>query len=254
MIERRPLPTSNSLNLGTRVLVMDRRSDVSTALSAVLEDAGAVVVTEVAPTSEAALLALRPHLTTSADAPGFTAAVVEAPLLTLDLLDACQACGTRVLVHGQRFAWTQEQRTHPGMTRLSSSAAAASVVLAIVQLSDDPDRLAELEADLERRSRATSARADTGSRLAVSSTRPESVLKLPVLVVDDQKVNLKMMERMLVRCGYEVITAMDGKEAVTMANRSSFSVILMDVMVRAVLLPCCCLTAVFAALMRRRDH
>ena len=50
-----------------------------------------------------------------------------------------------------------------------------------------------------------------------------------VLAVDDNKVNLVLLERMLSKVGINVTTAMDGEEAIKKAQANDFDVILMDI-------------------------
>jgi len=49
-----------------------------------------------------------------------------------------------------------------------------------------------------------------------------------VLVVEDDKINREMIERMLSLSGYEVISAADGAKALTMARAHMPDVIIMD--------------------------
>ena len=52
--------------------------------------------------------------------------------------------------------------------------------------------------------------------------------KPPILVVDDNKVNQKVMTALLERLGLQSEIANDGKEAIEISSRQKFSVILMD--------------------------
>ncbi|WP_045214991.1 response regulator [Desulfonatronovibrio magnus] len=53
-----------------------------------------------------------------------------------------------------------------------------------------------------------------------------------ILVVEDEKINLMLIEKMLRKKGYTVVTAMDGDEAVeVMQSRPDISLVLMDIMV-----------------------
>src|SRR5438105_15826894 len=49
-----------------------------------------------------------------------------------------------------------------------------------------------------------------------------------ILLVEDNEMNRDMLSRRLVRQGYEVVVAIDGGEAVSMAAREKPDVILMD--------------------------
>jgi Response regulator containing a CheY-like receiver domain and an HD-GYP domain len=49
-----------------------------------------------------------------------------------------------------------------------------------------------------------------------------------ILLVEDHELNRDMLSRRLVRKGYEVLTAEDGKQGVELAERESPDVILMD--------------------------
>ena len=56
--------------------------------------------------------------------------------------------------------------------------------------------------------------------------------KRRILIVEDEKINLMLIKRMLQKKGFEVLTAMDGSEALeTMKRNDDISLILMDVMV-----------------------
>jgi len=52
---------------------------------------------------------------------------------------------------------------------------------------------------------------------------------MSILIVDDNPCLLQTMSRILTQIGFDVITAMDGVEAVERARESSFNVILMDI-------------------------
>lgn len=53
-----------------------------------------------------------------------------------------------------------------------------------------------------------------------------------IMVVEDEKINLMLIERMLVKKGYKVVTAADGEQALeVMEHNPSISLILMDIMV-----------------------
>ena len=52
---------------------------------------------------------------------------------------------------------------------------------------------------------------------------------LSILVAEDNKVNQKMVMRMLAKLGYEVDLAVNGKEAVEMAGEHTYDLILMDI-------------------------
>ena len=233
-VRRRPLPTTCTLALGTRVLLVDTRVDVNKCVELVLSDAGAAVQTVVAQSPAGAKACVNPLLTGDGDDPPFLAVIINAALLSMELLDACQEAGIGVFCHGHKFVWNDAERSHPNLTRLAASASPASLVLAMAQLTHSPQEVADLEQELQGRASALSSVDGATQLVKAGAQLPKEVSKLPVLVVDDQKVNLKMMERMLKRQGYEVVTAMDGKEALGVARRSSFSVILMDVMVRGV--------------------
>ncbi|RDV04960.1 response regulator [Undibacter mobilis] len=51
---------------------------------------------------------------------------------------------------------------------------------------------------------------------------------MKVLLVEDNEMNRDMLSRRLARNGYEVIMAVDGEQAVTMASSVSPDIILMD--------------------------
>jgi len=51
-----------------------------------------------------------------------------------------------------------------------------------------------------------------------------------ILVVDDQDINLRLMESILVQKGYAIVLARDGKEAIEVAGSKAPEVILLDVM------------------------
>lgn len=51
---------------------------------------------------------------------------------------------------------------------------------------------------------------------------------MKVLLVEDNEMNRDMLSRRLARNGYEVVMAVDGQQAITMAGSESPDVILMD--------------------------
>ncbi len=53
--------------------------------------------------------------------------------------------------------------------------------------------------------------------------------EVSILAVDDNKVNLVLLERMLSKVGAKVTTAMDGQEAIKQAKQMDFDMILMDI-------------------------
>ncbi|NJN64835.1 MAG: response regulator, partial [Acidobacteria bacterium] len=58
---------------------------------------------------------------------------------------------------------------------------------------------------------------------------PFSIEPLSVLLVEDNRVNRRVVERMLVKSGHRVTEATNGAEAITALERESFDLILMDV-------------------------
>ncbi len=76
-----------------------------------------------------------------------------------------------------------------------------------------------------------SAEEDTGPQdqpAASTASGPKPWEQARTLVVDDNKVNLKVAERMLLRLGCEVECAMDGSGAVERVSNSSYDIIFMD--------------------------
>lgn len=61
---------------------------------------------------------------------------------------------------------------------------------------------------------------------------PRHSLKNRALLVDDVKITAKLVSKALVKSGYHVDTAADGRQAVDMAAANKYHVILMDVQVR----------------------
>lgn len=53
--------------------------------------------------------------------------------------------------------------------------------------------------------------------------------KRKVLLVDDQLVNLELGESMLAGCGHEVVTARSGKDAIEIAKKETFHLIILDI-------------------------
>lgn len=49
-----------------------------------------------------------------------------------------------------------------------------------------------------------------------------------ILLVEDNEMNRDMLSRRLVRKGYEVVLAVDGRQGVTMATAGGYDLILMD--------------------------
>jgi CheY-like chemotaxis protein len=61
------------------------------------------------------------------------------------------------------------------------------------------------------------------------NTDPAGVPAKKILVVDDNEIVIKTITLKLRGAGYEVITAMDGSEAVAMARKESPDLILLDI-------------------------
>ena len=61
------------------------------------------------------------------------------------------------------------------------------------------------------------------------NTNPTGVPAKKILVVDDNEIVLKTITLKLQGAGYDVITAMDGSEAVAMARKQSPDLIILDV-------------------------
>ena len=61
------------------------------------------------------------------------------------------------------------------------------------------------------------------------NTDPTRVPAKKILVVDDSEIVIKTISLKLQGSGYEVITAMDGSEAVAMARKQSPDLILLDI-------------------------
>jgi CheY-like chemotaxis protein len=53
--------------------------------------------------------------------------------------------------------------------------------------------------------------------------------KVKILLVEDDEVNLLIAEHILGKGGYEVLTAVNGEEAVALARKEPFDLILMDI-------------------------
>ena len=87
-----------------------------------------------------------------------------------------------------------------------------------------PARRAELAdalaAAIGRRGQSQAPAADRGSERTFTGVR--------VLVAEDNAVNQRVVSRMLERCGCVVTLAGDGREAVDLAARGSFDLVLMD--------------------------
>ena len=52
---------------------------------------------------------------------------------------------------------------------------------------------------------------------------------LRILVVDDQILNLKILQTMLLRLGYEADIALNGQEAVTCVQQRTYDIVFMDI-------------------------
>ncbi len=65
---------------------------------------------------------------------------------------------------------------------------------------------------------------------AEASPREESMVSYRILVAEDNKIDRKIVRRILEKMGHEVITAPDGKEAVAAAESHTFDLILMDIL------------------------
>ncbi len=65
-----------------------------------------------------------------------------------------------------------------------------------------------------------------------AAEEPDRAVSRQIMVVEDEKVNMMLIERMLTRHGYEVFTAEDGEQALEiMDQHRDLSLILMDIMV-----------------------
>jgi CheY-like chemotaxis protein len=62
----------------------------------------------------------------------------------------------------------------------------------------------------------------------VATARPDSALKLKLLLVEDNLVNQKVALAMLKRMGYEAEVASDGLEGINKVKAKDFDVVLMD--------------------------
>jgi CheY-like chemotaxis protein len=58
--------------------------------------------------------------------------------------------------------------------------------------------------------------------------RDEGVLMAKILLVDDDEMSRDMLSRRLIRRGFEVIVAVDGKQGVEAARREKPDIVLMD--------------------------
>ncbi len=58
----------------------------------------------------------------------------------------------------------------------------------------------------------------------------EEVVGYKILVAEDNKIDLKIVTRILERMGHEVVAAKDGREAVAAAEAQTFDLILMDIL------------------------
>ena len=63
---------------------------------------------------------------------------------------------------------------------------------------------------------------------AINTTKEQSNTKLPILVVDDNAINLRVMTRLLKKFGYSSLTADDGAQAIEMLHKHEFCLVLMD--------------------------
>ena len=226
-LHRKPLATHASLDGSTHVVVAHSRRRVAESVEAVVADAGATV-TVVVPQSAAAMCEAAAALFLATPKP--VAVVCEAAVLSLPLLDKCADCHAVVFPQGPKFQWEDGERDHTALQRIAPGAPPTSVVVALQQQLEHPEAASRLEERLHARAQASIPTVD----VAATSLTPKQAPRrshLPVLAVDDQKVNLKMLTRMLTRSGYEVVTAVDGQEALDLSKRQEFSLILMDVMV-----------------------
>ena len=226
-LHRKPLATHASLDGTTHVVVAHSRRRVAESVEAVVADAGATV-TVVVPQSAAAMCEAAAALFLATPKP--VAVVCEAAVLSRPLLDKCAESHAVVFPQGPKFQWEDGERDHTALQRIAPGAPPTSVVVALQQQLEHPEAASRLEERLHARAQASIPTVD----VAATSLTPKQAPRrshLPVLAVDDQKVNLKMLTRMLTRSGYEVVTAVDGQEALDLSKRQEFSLILMDVMV-----------------------
>jgi CheY-like chemotaxis protein len=63
---------------------------------------------------------------------------------------------------------------------------------------------------------------------AAATDLPDSVVATPVLVAEDNEINRRVLAGMLRRIGCQPTFAVDGKEAVQLAQQAEFEIILMD--------------------------
>jgi CheY-like chemotaxis protein len=72
------------------------------------------------------------------------------------------------------------------------------------------------------------ARRDNAAGIAFCGCEPRRLVLSKVLIVEDNEMNRDMLSRRLVRRGFEVIVAVDGKQGVEMAGAEKPDIILMD--------------------------
>jgi CheY-like chemotaxis protein len=65
--------------------------------------------------------------------------------------------------------------------------------------------------------------------ISVMSAEPTEATKKKILVVDDNEIILKTISLRLQGAGYEVVTALDGSEAVSAARREAPDLVLLDI-------------------------
>ena len=58
----------------------------------------------------------------------------------------------------------------------------------------------------------------------------EETRKTPLLVVDDDKAVLKLLERIALRAGFDVTTAKDGQQAMELLETKPFDIVIVDLM------------------------
>ena len=62
-----------------------------------------------------------------------------------------------------------------------------------------------------------------------STPTVETITNSTILVVDDNPVNRRLLESIIRKAGYQVVTAVDGKEAMTMVKQAPVDLILLDI-------------------------
>jgi signal transduction histidine kinase/DNA-binding response OmpR family regulator len=204
----KPLPESVNLR-GRRILVVDDHAINRTIVRRQLEPEGAIV--EEATDGLNALARLR-----EASAPAIDGLVLDGMMPGMDGPELVRVCAKEELPNRPAIVMLSSAPTMLGSEELRQLGVAACMT--------KPIRRSQLVLELSR-----AMGTDPEPAAEPTTVKVPLSLGLRVLLVEDNEVNRRVAVRILHTLDCEVVTANDGIEAVEVARREAFDVVLMDV-------------------------